>query len=110
LMHKALPYYPYMSSELQQQLQDHIKRFLFEKRFVGCAGLEVTEEMKVTIAACASLLLLNRPTLNFGKVRWIYLYPAEFIVRHTVQDAAGVVSTEENVLSGESWHDGKVIL
>lgn len=110
LVRKSVPFYDHMPSELQQQLQTHITRFLFEKRFVGCAGLEVSEEMTVTIAASACLLLLNRPTLHFRNVRWIYLYPAEFVVRHTVHDVAGVVSSEEGVLAGESWSDGKVIL
>lgn len=107
---KALPFYDHMPKPLQEQLQAHIKQFLFSKQFVGCAGLVVTEEMRLTIAACASLLLLNRPTLSFRNVRWIYLYPAEFVVRHTVQDAAGVVSTEDGVLAGEAWHNGRVIL
>lgn len=107
---KALPFYNYMPTPLQEQLQAHIKHFLFTKRFVGCAGLVVTDEMRITVAACASLLLLNRPTLHFQNVRWIYLYPAEFVVRHTVQDAAGVVTTEDGVLVGEAWHNGRVIL
>jgi hypothetical protein len=36
--------------------------FLAEKRFEGCGGLEITEEMKVCIAAQACLLLLHRET------------------------------------------------
>lgn len=107
---KALPFYDHMPKPLQDQLQVHIKQFLFSKQFIGCAGLVVTEEMRLTIAACASLLLLNRPTFNFRNVRWIYLYPAEFVVRHTVEDAAGVVSTEDGILAGEAWHNGRVIL
>lgn len=107
---KALPFYDHMPGDLQQQLQAHIKQFLFSKQFIGCAGLEVTDDMRITVAACASLLLLNRPTLCFQKVRWIYLYPAEFVVRHTVRDAAGVVSREDGVLAGEAWNNGRVIL
>ncbi|MCR6653031.1 MAG: zinc-dependent peptidase [Cellvibrionaceae bacterium] len=110
LVRKALPHYDYMPAPLQQQLQAHIRRFLFTKEFVGCAGLVVTDEMRITIAACASLLLLNRPTLEFQNVRWIYLYPAEFVVRHTVEDAAGVVTSEDGVLVGEAWNNGRVIL
>ena len=43
-------------------------------------------------------------------MRWIYLYPAEFVVRHSVQDAAGVVSSDPQHLVGEAWHNGRVIL
>lgn len=102
--------YKNLPKNLQQELQDHVKVFLFHKKFIGCAGLEVTEEMRVTIAACACLLLLNRKTFAYKKVRWIYLYPAEFIVRHTEQDAAGVVSEKNHMLAGEAWLNGRVIL
>lgn len=107
---RTLPFYSGMPPDMQSELLGHIKQFLFFKEFVGCAGLTVTEEMRVTVAACACLLLLNRPTSGFAKVRWIYLYPAEFIVRHTVKDAAGVVSNEHGVLSGEAWGHGRIIL
>lgn len=110
IVRRRLSFYDNMPVALQKELQQHIKTFFFHKNFVGCAGLEVTEEMRITIAACASLLLLNRPTSRFAKVRWIYVYPAEFIVRHTVQDAAGVVSEKNGVLAGEAWSNGRVIL
>ncbi len=110
LVRQTLPFYDNMPPPLQQQLLNHINKFLYFKQFVGCAGLVVTEEMRVTIAACACLLLLNRPTLEFRNVHWIYLYPAEFVVRHTVSDAAGVVSQDDDVRTGESWEDGRIIL
>jgi len=107
---KTIPFYENLPENLQTELCDHIKAFLFFKRFVGCAGLLVTEEMRVTIAACACLLLLNRKTLKYKKIRWIYLYPSEFVVRHSVKDAAGVVSTKKGVLAGEAWNNGRIIL
>lgn len=107
---RTIPFYNVMPKNLQDELLQQIKLFLFHKRFVGCAGLVVSEEMRVTVAACACLLLLNRPTSGFSKVRWIYLYPAEFIVRHTVRDANGVVSKARGILSGEAWGNGRIIL
>lgn len=107
---KRLPIYKKLPEDLQKELQQHIKHFLFHKRFVGCAGLVVNEEMRLAIAANACLLLLNRPTLNYQNVRWIYVYPAEFVVRHSVKDAAGVVSEKKGLLAGEAWSNGRVIL
>lgn len=110
VVRKAVPFYDNMPRELQQQLLAHINRFLFFKRFVGCAGLVVTEEMRVTVASCACLLLLKRNTLMFKHVRWIYLYPSEFVVRRSVSDAAGVVSDSHGVMAGEAWQNGRIIL
>ena len=49
--------------------------FLDEKRFEGCAGLEITDEIRVTLAAQACLLLLHRPTNYFPKMETLLVYP-----------------------------------
>lgn len=110
VVRQTLPFYDNLPVAIQQELCAHINKFLFFKNFVGCSGLKITEEMRVTVAACACLLLLNRKTTVFKAVRWIYIYPAEFVVRHTVKDASGVVSTKKGVLAGEAWHNGRIIL
>ena len=42
------------------QLKKHIQVFVAEKTFIGCDGLAVTDDMRVTIAAQACLLLNRR--------------------------------------------------
>lgn len=64
-----------MAVPLREQLQGLVKRFLHEKTFVGCAGLDVTEEMRVTIAAQACLLLLNRATEVYPGLHAVLVYP-----------------------------------
>jgi hypothetical protein len=54
-----------LPADLQIQLKRHIQVFLAEKPFIGCDGLEVTDEMRVTIAAQACLLLLNRRRADY---------------------------------------------
>lgn len=110
ILKKRMPYFRVMPADLQLQLKKHIQIFIAEKEFVGCDGLQVTEEMKVTIAAQACLLLLNRCDYYYPKLRQILIYPTAFIVRGNQIDAAGVVSDEARVLSGESWGQGRVIL
>ncbi len=99
-----------MAPDLQQQLQRLTKQFLHEKTFVGCAGLEVTEEMRVTIAAQACLLLLNRPTRVYPGLHAVLVYPGAFLVPRKEADEAGVVTETRQDLLGESWGDGRVIL
>jgi Mlc titration factor MtfA (ptsG expression regulator) len=99
-----------MSTELRAQLQGLVKQFLHHKTFVGCAGLEVTEEMRVTIAAQACLLLLNRPSRVYPGLHAVLVYPGAFLVPRREQDAAGVVTETRQDLLGESWGDGRVVL
>src|SRR5689334_16745368 len=44
----------------QAELLEHIQVFLADKNFEGCAGQAITDEVRVTIAAQACLLLLHR--------------------------------------------------
>jgi hypothetical protein len=102
--------YRAMPSPLREQLQGLVKRFLHEKTFVGCAGLDVTEEMRVTIAAQACLLLLNRTTEVYPGLHAVLVYPGAFLVPRKQVDAGGVVTETRQDLLGESWGDGRVIL
>lgn len=110
IIERNVAQYRGMSGELRPQLQRLVKQFLHQKTFVGCAGLEVTEEMRVTIAAQACLLLLNRPSRVYPDLRAVLVYPGAFLVPRREQDAAGVVTETRQDLLGESWGDGRVVL
>ncbi len=94
--------YHFLPKELQQELLGHINIFLAEKYFSGHAGLEVTDEMRVTIAAQACLLLLNRKTNYYPHLKTIRIYPAGFKnPKHADQPGHHL---------GESWVRGPVVL
>ncbi|GGP81191.1 zinc-dependent peptidase [Shewanella ulleungensis] len=110
ILKARFPYFKAMPTDLQLQLKKHIQIFIAEKQFVGCGGFVINDEVKVTIAAQACLLLLNRQTDYYPKLKQILVYPAAFIVEQNRTDIAGVQSTQRNVLLGESWEYGKVVL
>lgn len=99
-----------MPAHLQMQLKKHMQVFIAEKSFLGCAGLRITEEMRVVIAAQACLLILNRATDYYANVRQILVYPGAFFVNRTSLDYAGVQQENRQALSGESWSQGQIIL
>ena len=110
ILKARFPYFKAMPTDLQLQLKKHIQIFINEKQFVGCDGFEINDEVKVTIAAQACLLLLNRQTNYYPKLKQILVYPSAFITEQQRTDFAGVQSRQRNVLLGESWEYGKVIL
>jgi MtfA peptidase len=110
VLERNLPVYAQMPPELREQLQRLVRQFLHQKKFVGCAGLEVTDEMRVTIAGLACLLLLNRPSRVYPALDAILLYPSAFVVPHRAVGPGGVVTDDEWDLEGESWDDGRVLL
>ena len=86
-----------------------VSAFLAEKDFVGCNGLEVTDEIRVTIAALACLLVLGRRG-HYDALHSVLVYPAPFWVEDEVEDEAGVVEQRRRVLSGEAWESSRIIL
>ena len=110
VLSRNIAVYSRMSGEVQHQLNKLVQQFLHQKKFVGCGGLEVTDEMRLTIAGQACLLLLNRPTRVYPDLHTILVYPNAFMVPRKEVDEAGVVTEARQDLLGESWGDGRVIL
>ena len=110
IVQKRVPCVRAMPTHLQLQLKQHIQVFLAEKAFIGCAGLTITDAMRVTIAAQACLLILNRPADYYPGLRQILVYPDSFVVQRDHTDDSGVAHHGHQVLAGESWSQGQVIL
>ena len=106
---KNLPLYGRLPEALKQQLHGLVNVILDEKRFVGCGGLEMTDEIKVTIAAQACMLLLNRKTHFYQKLKTIYVYPHTYVAKG-LQNDGGLIIEGKSVRLGESWQNGPVVL
>lgn len=94
--------------ELWSKLEGKISLFLDQIQFIGCNGLEVTEEMRLSIAAQACLLVVNTDTW-YDNLRTILIYPGAFKSKRSRQSGY-VVTEREIVRTGESWARGPVIL
>jgi len=110
ILNRRLPFFEKLPSPVQRHLQILIKIFIEDKSFVGCAGLEIDDEIRITIAAQACLLLLNRKDDPYSQLQSILVYPTTFIATRQIKDELGLVSTNHVALLGESWSQGKVIL
>lgn len=104
------PLYARVPADLRARLDALIAIFVHEKEFVGCGGLEVTDSMRLGIAAQACLLVLNRDLHVFDELRSILIYPDEFVVEERFEEDDGIVTEGERVLSGQAWDTSRVIL
>ncbi len=98
-----------LPEDLARRLAGLVISFMAEKQFVGCNGLEVTDEIRVTIAAQACLLLLGRAGL-YDELQSILVYPDKFWVEDEVHDEDGLVTQRRRELSGEAWDSQRIIL
>ncbi|MCL6284734.1 zinc-dependent peptidase [Ruegeria sp. 2012CJ41-6] len=93
---------------LRAVMDGKVNLFLDQVDFVGCDGLEVTEDMQLSIAAQACLLVVNSE-LWYENLTTVLIYPNAFKSRQRRQ--SGYVVTEQEVVrTGESWDRGPVIL
>ena len=96
-----IPIYAKLPDELKTQLGGLVNVFLDEKTFEGCGGLEITDQVRVTVAAQACMLLLNRKTKYYPKLKTIYIYPHTYVAGDSDGRGARL---------GESWQNGPVVL
>lgn len=90
-----LPFFDLLPEADQQELLGHVQVFLAEKRFEGCSGLKLTDEICLTIATQACLLLLHRKTDYYPRLLTILVYPSGYVVH------------ENRHVEGEIWEEGR---
>ncbi len=95
IIRRYVPFFHRLSAADQSELLGHLQVFLAEKSFEGCAGLDVTDEMRVVIAAQACLMLLHRKTDYFPRLLTILVYPSTYVVE------------EERPIADHVWEGGE---
>ncbi|MDP9203863.1 MAG: zinc-dependent peptidase [Gemmatimonadota bacterium] len=93
ILERNLPIFNRLSREDQDELLGHTSIFLAEKHFEGAGGLQLTDEIRVTIAGQACLLLLHRETDYYPELTSIIVYPS------------GYTAVEERHIGGGVWSD-----
>lgn len=113
-LNEHVAHYRYLSDEEAARLRDDLRIFVAEKTWEGAGGSEVTDEMRVTVAAQACLLLLGWDDAHraelFPNAPTVIVYPAGF--RASRKRRQGFLEGEEQSdLLGEAWEgDWPVVL
>jgi Mlc titration factor MtfA (ptsG expression regulator) len=108
ILERNVPLYERLPESLRPKLHGHVQVFLDSMEFQGFHGQVIDDEVRLTIAGNACMLLLNRPGQFYENFSSVYVYPSTFFSDQ--EDFDGVVSSvrREHRL-GESWIRGPVI-
>jgi MtfA peptidase len=108
ILDRNLPHAELLSDDEWEELLRHTRVLHAEKRFEGCGGLEVTEEMRVTICGWGALLLLGRDTQYYPHLETVLVYPSSFVVpvQQQLDAAPGAQIRYDEVRLGESLGEG----
>jgi Mlc titration factor MtfA (ptsG expression regulator) len=109
-LEQNVPLYQRLSDADRHELKGHIRVFLAEKRFEGGGGLSITDEIRVTIAAHACVLLLHRTTDYYPGLYTIIVYPGAYVAERAVWEPMGIVTERAETRLGESSTRGAVVL
>ena len=102
--------YARLQEAQRRKLHDLVKVFVAEKNWEGCGGLEMNDEVRVTIAAQACLMALGvEPNYYFERVLTILVYPDAYLKLQR-ENIGPVVSERHATMEGEHWYRGPIIL
>lgn len=110
VVERNVPFWRHLPADARAELLGLSQVFLAEKNFEGCGGLALTDEMRVTVAANACLLLLGRETGVYPRLQSVLLYPTTFVAQVAEQDETGLVDEYDDEMDGEAWDIGAVVL
>jgi hypothetical protein len=102
--------YGWLSKSERARLHGLTQVIVAEKHWEGCNGLAMSEEIQVTIAAQAALLVLNLPDEYFDRVLSILVYPGAYVARQKTPRPGGVIIEADSARLGEAWEGGALVL
>jgi len=110
MIDRRVPYIRRMNEETRRELGGIIQILLHEKHFEGVGGLEMTDEIRVTIAAQAAVLLLHRETNYYPTLKSIVVYPSTYVAPTKRRMPDGTIVEGPQARLGESWFRGSLVL
>jgi Mlc titration factor MtfA (ptsG expression regulator) len=109
-LNRNVAHYQFLSEEEQARLRDDLRIFIAEKSWEGCGGLKMTDEIKVTVAAQACLLVLGMKHNYFDRMNSVLVYPHGYRAPAPEDTYGGSVIDAFSDRLGESHYRGAVVL
>ncbi len=110
ILDRNVPFQRGLPEAYRERLRRTVQILIGEKHFEGCLGLEITDEIRVTIAGQAACLLLGHDFGYFPKLKTVLVYPSIFLVNGAEPEPDGTYYDGEDEHAGQSWDLGVVIL
>ncbi len=111
VLERRMKHWGYLDDDEQQLLRELTQVFIAEKYWEPCGGLELTDDVQVTIAADACLLLLGLDGLEFKDVSSILIYPSTVKTPDAPHASFGsVVESGSQAILGQALQGGPVLL
>ena len=109
MIETRVPVFARLTPDDQQELLGHVRVLLEEKHFEGAAGLLMRDEIRLTIAAQAAMLLLHRETDYFPRLTSVIVYPTGYVA-NDARAEGGIWTEGDDHLLGHTQRDLRAIV
>lgn len=109
---QLVPHSGCLPEDYRQRLGRMIQAFIADKRFEGAGGFEITDDVRVVIAAQACILLLGHEdgAIPYPSLRTIIVYPGAYQARYSSPLAGGLEVDDPNTRQGQWTQGGTIVL
>ena len=99
ILEEQVPFFGALPAAKRQRFLTDLRIFIEEKHFIPAGGMEITDEVKVVVAACAVRLIMYRDLSYLDRLTEMVIYPYDY--RHADMDG---------MVFGEAHDWGTVVL
>jgi hypothetical protein len=110
LVAARLPHWSMLDDDERARLEDLTLGLVADKRWEAARGFEVTDEMIVTIAAQACLLVLGLPDDSYRKVGTVIVHPTTMVVTGEHSQVSGLRSDGPMEILGQAVYEGPILI
>jgi Mlc titration factor MtfA (ptsG expression regulator) len=100
----------WLDDDQQRRLRAWVAVFVAEKRFEGCGGQKIDDEVRVSIAGQAGIMVLGMPEEHFDRLVSVLVYPGDYVVPRSTPLAGGGELEWREPRLGETWQGGSMVL
>ena len=107
---RRFAWYRSLDDEQRARFERRVLEMVLDVSWEPARGFEISDEMRVTIAALAQLVVLELPDGALGRVHAVVVHPTTIVMEGEHSQVAGVVSDEPTAILGEAVDGGPILL
>ncbi|HXZ99441.1 MAG TPA: M90 family metallopeptidase [Candidatus Binatia bacterium] len=110
LLEESFAHWALLDATERRRVEDLTRMLLADKYWEATHGFALTEEMRVLIAAMASLLVLGLDYDYYHRVTTVIVAPSSMVLEGARPVGQGLYTDEPEVIIGQARHDGPVLI
>jgi Mlc titration factor MtfA (ptsG expression regulator) len=109
MLRASVRQWSWLSADERETVRGFVANWLARKRFEGCGGMVVTDEVSVSIAGQAGIAAIGLEGERFERIRSVLVYPGDYAAPRSVPLEGGSELIYQEHRLGEVWSGGSIV-